>query len=48
MSLPIAGGLEVSELSGPLQHKPFYDSMLNFKGFHTVTGKEKNSSISSG
>jgi len=27
MSLPIAGGLELDDLKGPFQPKPFYDSM---------------------
>ena len=27
VSLPIAGGLELDDLKGPFQPKPFYDSM---------------------
>jgi len=27
-ALPIAGGLEVDDLRGPFQPKPFYDSMI--------------------
>ena len=27
MSLPIAGGLELDDLKGPFQPKPFYDAM---------------------
>ena len=34
MSLPIAGGLELGDLKGPFQNKPFYDSInILGKGF---------------
>jgi len=26
--VPIAGGLELDDLKGPFQHKPFYDSVI--------------------
>jgi len=28
VSLPIAGGLEIDDLKGPFQLKPFYDSKI--------------------
>ena len=28
VTLPIAGGLELEDLGGPFQPKPFYDSMI--------------------
>ena len=30
VSLPIAGGLELHDLNGPFQPKPFYDSAITF------------------
>ena len=30
VSLPIAGGLELHDLNGPFEPKPFYDSAITF------------------
>lgn len=37
MSLPVAGGLQLDEVSVPLHAKPFYDSMMSEELFLSIT-----------